>query len=135
MVAGAVPAVWLVRRRGRNGLTVVLIVLATMLVVQPVLKEAIDRPRPTPIEVEVRAEHSSMSFPSGHSMSTTVVWGTIGGGLLIADRRRLALVAALPIVLTFLSSGVQGVHWPTDALAGTLLGAVAAWFACRFVDP
>jgi membrane-associated phospholipid phosphatase len=42
------------------------------------------------------------------------------------QRRRTALAASLvPIVVTFVS-GVQGVHWPTDAVGGTLLGALAA---------
>lgn len=127
LLVAAVPMGWLLWRGGRPGAIAVAIALATMLVAQPLFKEIVDRPRPTAEQVEVRAEHESMSFPSGHSMSTTTVWGAAVGATWALGRRRWAAVAAIPIVLTFFSSGVQGVHWPTDALAGTLLGSVAAW--------
>ncbi len=120
-----VPVGWwaMVRHRAR-GAAAVGIALATMLVAQPTIKEIVDRPRPSPEQVEVLAEHTSKSFPSGHSMSTTTVWGAIAA---VAWRRRrsVALVASVPIAITFVASAVQGVHWPTDALAGTLFGALA----------
>ena len=102
------------------------IAVVTMLVVQPMVKELVDRPRPSPELVEVRAEATSMSFPSGHSMSTTTVWGAVAGIAWVGGRRRLAVGAAVPVVVTFLASGVQGLHWPSDAAAGTMLGAIAA---------
>jgi membrane-associated phospholipid phosphatase len=120
------PAVWAVRRYRLAGAVAVVIALASMLVVQPVMKEVVDRPRPSEQQVDVRAEHESMSYPSGHSMSTTTVWGAIAGFAWLHGRRRLTPLAAAPIVVTFFASGVQGVHWPSDALAGTLLGALAA---------
>lgn len=127
----AVVAMW--RFPGlRSGLVrATVIAMIVMLVVQPVVKELVDRPRPTATQVEVRAEHTSKSFPSGHSMSTTTTWGAAVGAAWCARRRVLAGLAALPIVLTGLASGVQGVHWPSDAVAGTLLGAIAAWWMVR----
>lgn len=120
-----VPVAWLVVRHRRSGLGAAAIALSAMLVVQPVLKEIVDRPRPSASVVEVRATPTSKSFPSGHSLSTTTVWGAAA---LVARRRRpgLTAIAAGPIVLTFVAGGVQGVHWPSDAVAGTLIGAVAA---------
>ena len=41
----------------------------------------------------------------------------------------LAGVLCVPIALTAAASQVQGVHWPSDALAGTLIGGVAAVMA------
>lgn len=126
LVVLAVAAPWLLwRYRLAGGLAIALLV-ATMLVVQPAIKKVVDRPRPTADQVEVRADHTSMSYPSGHSMSTTVVWGTAAG--LAYQRRRFGLagMATVPIALTFVSSGVQGVHWPSDAIGGTLLGAAGA---------
>lgn len=126
LVMMAAPAAWLLARRGRPGAIAVAIAVVTMLVAQPVVKEIVDRPRPSEQLVDVRAENRSKSFPSGHSMSTTTLWGAVAG-VAWAHRRRLgALAATGPILLTFFSSGVQGVHWPTDAVGGTLLGAVAA---------
>ena len=97
-----------------------------MLVVQPLFKEIVDRPRPAAADVEVRATSTSESFPSGHSLSTTTAWGAAA---LVAARRdrRLAAPLTVPILLTFLAGGVQGLHWPTDAIAGTTTGALAAF--------
>ena len=126
LIVGALPAIWLIRRHRARGVAGVAIALVTMLVAQPLLKEIVDRPRPTPVQVEVRAEHESKSFPSGHSMSTTTVWGAAAAMAWLHRKRATAVVLGVPIALTGGSSGVQGVHWPSDALAGTLLGALAA---------
>jgi membrane-associated phospholipid phosphatase len=126
LVVFGVPMLWVVVRGGRSGRIAVAVALATMLVAQPVLKEIVDRPRPTPDQVEVRADYESKSFPSGHSMSTTTVWGATAAVLWTHGRRRWAAVAAGPIALTSVASAVQGVHWPSDSIAGLLIGAVAA---------
>jgi membrane-associated phospholipid phosphatase len=127
LVVAAVPAGLLIGRQERRGVIVVAIVAVTILVAQPAVKAVVDRPRPSPEQVTVRAPTMSMSFPSGHSMSTTTVWGAAAGAAWARRRRCIAVATATPIVLTFFASGVQGVHWPTDAIAGTLLGATAAW--------
>lgn len=126
LLVALVPAGWLLWRDRRAGLLTVAIAAGTMLVVQPAVKELVDRPRPSAEVVEIRAEHSSKSFPSGHSMSTTTVWGAAAGVAWQRRRRGLAAAAAVPVVATFFASGVHGVHWPTDAIGGTLLGACAA---------
>jgi membrane-associated phospholipid phosphatase len=59
-------------------------------------------------------------------MSTTTVWGAAAAMAWLHRKRATAVVLGVPIALTGVSSGVQGVHWPSDALAGTLLGALAA---------
>ena len=125
----AVPAWWAIARHRGAGALAVAILLVTMLIAQPVIKEVIDRPRPTEAQVDVRAPYTSKSFPSGHSMSTTVAWGT--AAIVAARRGRpvLAGVLCAPIALTAAASQVQGVHWPSDALAGTLIGGVAAVMA------
>jgi undecaprenyl-diphosphatase len=126
LIVLAVLGALAIARYGVRGAFVVAIAVLTMLVVQPTLKRLVDRPRPTTADVEVRAPHESMSFPSGHSMSTTAVWGMLAAHLALDGRRVWAALAALPVALTFLAGGVQGVHWPSDAVAGTLLGALAA---------
>jgi undecaprenyl-diphosphatase len=129
LVVMAMPAWWVITRCRGAGALAVAIVLVTMLVAQPVLKEVIDRPRPTDAQVDVRAPYTSKSFPSGHSMSTTAAWGT--AAIVAARRGRPVLAGALcvPIALTAAASQIQGVHWPSDALAGTLIGGVAAVIA------
>jgi membrane-associated phospholipid phosphatase len=128
-------AMWRVPGLRTSLVRAALIAMVVMLVVQPVFKELVDRPRPTATQVEVRADHASKSFPSGHSMSTTTTFGAAAAAAWFRKRRLLAGLAAIPIVLTGFASGVQGVHWPTDVLAGTLAGAVAAWLIVRTMRP
>lgn len=131
----AAPAIaWLVWRGRRDDYLAVAVVLGTILVVQPVTKEIVDRPRPDTSQVDVRAGHESRSYPSGHSLSTTTVWGAAAGLLWLARRRRLAAIATVPIVLTGFASSVQGVHWPSDAIGGTLVGFAAAVVVVQLVD-
>jgi len=130
LVVLVIPGWVVISRFGHRGVFAVVIVCFTMLVLQPLLKLLVDRPRPSSRLVEIRAVNTSLSFPSGHSMSTTALWG-VGVGLAIAAHRpRLAVVVAAPIVLTGVASSVQGVHWPSDAIAGTAIGALAAWATC-----
>jgi undecaprenyl-diphosphatase len=126
LILFAVPAALVINRYRRAGGLAVAIAVLTMLVAQPVIKEVIDRPRPSAEQVDVRAEYDSNSFPSGHSMSTTAAWGA--AALVAARHRRPRLAAALcvPIALTSVASLVQGVHWPSDSLAGLMLGGISA---------
>lgn len=134
LVLAVGPAVWAIARWGRTAARPVVIVLIAMLVVQPLFKEVVDRPRPTEEQVEVRATSTSESYPSGHSLSTTAVWGVALGVAARRGGRALAVVTGAPIAATFLAGGVQGVHWPSDAIAGTIVGATAAWLALMQLD-
>jgi len=129
LVIGVVPAIWLVRRHGRRGVAAVAVVLVAVLIVQPVSKELVDRERPDEQQVDVRAEHTSLSYPSGHSLSTSAVWGTAALGAWRTGRRRWSIVCVVPIACTGVSSAIHGVHWPSDAVAGTVVGLGAAWIA------
>jgi membrane-associated phospholipid phosphatase len=50
-------------------------------------------------------------------------------------RRTLAAAACVPIVATGFASAVEGVHWPSDAIAGTLAGLIAAWAIVDTLHP
>ena len=135
VILAALGAVWSIRRFGQSGVRALLIALVVMLVVQPVFKELVDRPRPNTTQVEVRADFSSKSFPSGHSLSTTTIWGAAAGLAGKRRRRTLAAAACVPIVATGFASAVEGVHWPSDAIAGTLVGLIAAWAIVDTLHP
>ena len=119
------------------------VILAAGLVILPLLqsgvKEIIDRPRPTAELVEIRASVSSPSFPSGHVMSGTYLYGFLFYAALTLPLRmpaRASLVAVCAGVLA-LSGPANvwlGVHWPSDVLGGYAWGTLLLLpvaIACR----
>ena len=62
------------------------------------------------------------SFPSGHSTNAATVFGSLAVNL----RKRWVTVVAIVIpLLTGISRFVVGAHYPTDVLAGWLLGLIS----------
>ncbi|WP_433609027.1 phosphatase PAP2 family protein [Prescottella agglutinans] len=85
-----------------------------------VIKRVVRRPRPNDPSVQVNVSTpSKLSFPSSHATSTTAA------AVLLGRLTGLPLPAVLvpPMLISRL---VLGVHYPTDVLAGSALGAVSA---------
>ena len=88
------------------------------------LKPAFGRARPnlwTPLVTE-----SGYAFPSGHALASAtfyplLAWLTLG----LRGKRFLAFSIGLPLFVGF-GRLYLCVHWPTDVLAGWLLGAAQA---------
>jgi membrane-associated phospholipid phosphatase len=84
------------------------------------VKRVVRRPRPADERVQVLVgTPSRLSFPSAHATSTTAA-AVLYGGLL---RRRLVRVLVPPMALSRL---VLGVHYPSDVVVGSVLGAAVA---------
>jgi len=104
------------------------------------LKELFQRPRPD--VVPHLSEVLTLSFPSGHAMSSASVYLTLGALLMrIAERRVTKIycmaIAALVTVLVGSSRVYLGVHYPSDVLAGWLVGlswAVLCWIVERALE-
>jgi membrane-associated phospholipid phosphatase len=91
------------------------------------IKRVVRRPRPDDPRVRVHVgTPSRLSFPSAHATSTTAA-AVLFGALL---RKPLAAALVPPMAL---SRMVLGVHYPTDVLAGSALGAAVAVAARRAV--
>ncbi|OZC49206.1 PAP2 family protein [Rhodococcus sp. RS1C4] len=91
-----------------------------------VVKRIIRRPRPNDPSVKINVSTpSKLSFPSSHATSTTAA------AVLLGRLTGLPLPAVLvpPMLLSRL---VLGVHYPTDVLAGSALGALSAAAVCKF---
>ena len=93
-----------------------------------VLKRVVRRPRPHDPGVAVRVgTPSRLSFPSSHATSTTAAAVLYGG---LVGYPGLALGVGVPLTLAMAASRlVLGVHYPTDVLAGSTLGAGCALVA------
>lgn len=84
------------------------------------VKRVVRRTRPDDPRVRVLVDTPSrLSFPSAHATSTTAA-AVLFGGLL---GRRSAAAVVPPMAVSRL---VLGVHYPTDVLAGSALGAAVA---------
>lgn len=91
------------------------------------VKRVVRRRRPADESVEVLVDTpSALSFPSSHATSTTaaaVVYSGLTG-------RNLVPVVVPPMLVSRL---VLGVHYPSDVLAGSALGAVVGGLVRRFL--
>jgi undecaprenyl-diphosphatase len=99
------------------------------------LKWGFARPRPGFIADDMAVY--TASFPSGHTTLSAVVYLTLGG-LLCRMQASAAVKIYILSVAAFLTASVGisrvylGVHWPTDVIAGWLIGG--AWaFVCASV--
>lgn len=109
------------------------VLLALGLVVLPFLqhglKQLVDRPRPTPDLVDLRAGFSSPSFPSGHVMSAALLYGFLlylSLWIALPSVLRLALLGwcAFMLVVSGPANVYVGVHWPSDVVGGYAWAAV-----------
>ncbi len=127
----AALVIWSALRRSWRELAACAAAPLTVLVVQAVMKPAIDR--------TIGADNGQ-SFPSGHA-SATAAWVTLAI-ILVApvlpdriSRIGLVLVGAVTCAWSTVSVVALDWHYPIDAAAGVLtgVGIVVAW--CAVVDP
>ena len=124
LAAIVVVTAGLVFRRWREPLFVVAVIVGevTIFVITTLV---VHRPRPN----VVRLDHAppTSSFPSGHTAASVALYGSIAALVLVfgarAAWRRVALTAAVVLPIAVAASRLyRGMHYPTDVLAGALLG-------------
>jgi len=103
------------------------VLLIALPLVQHELKVLVDRDRPPYNPDDLWSQPSSLSFPSGHVMSATVVYGWLAYCALSQPwpgpaRWAAGIVAATALLMTSLSSVYLAVHWPTDVVGGYFWG-------------
>lgn len=120
----------LIRRDTRRfGIICFAALLLNFLLGEIILKNLISRPRPFTLLPEITLlipPPSSFSFPSGHTASSF----TAAVAICFYDKRYGVAALILALLIAF-SRLYLSVHYPTDIIAGILLG-VACAFAARW---
>ena len=114
----------------RQGALVLMGLLAGLLVGNIVLKNLVARPRPCWRDPSVRlliASPTDYSFPSGHTLSST-----IAATILTKTDRRFGYAAIPLAVLIALSRLYLYVHFPSDVLIAALLGLLIGELTFRY---
>ena len=104
------------------------------------LKSAFERTRPS--VVPHLRDVASPSFPSGHALTSAVVYLTLGAVLMHVSTGRLTkfyclAIAMLVTLLTGVTRVCLGVHYPTDVIAGWIVGLLWAsicWGAAQMLE-
>lgn len=108
--------------------------LAGASLISDLVKVLVGRPRPP---VEHLQAVTGASFPSGHSTQASAFWFSLvlamrATGVAPTRMRRAAVLAALIVLAVALSRVYLGVHYPSDVIAGVLLGVGwAVYIAAR----
>jgi undecaprenyl-diphosphatase len=126
----AVTALFLWLYDYKNSATLLLVTTLGGMLLNNVLKLGFDRPRPQFFDWGTHAMTSS--FPSGHAMSAAIVYPTVAYLAARLQKSHWARVltmlsAAILVVLICLSRVYLGVHYPSDVIAGVVVGL--AWSA------
>ena len=117
----------------------VLLIVATLggMVLDTLLKIGFNRPRP---QIFTWGTHAaSSSFPSGHAMSSIIVYGTVAYLAARLQQNTASRVATMSlagaiIVAIGASRLYLGVHYPSDVLAGLIIGLAWAGFCMAVLE-
>lgn len=138
ITTASVVYLWVSKQRGYAIYLTSVTITATIL--SNIMKLGFDRPRPDLVP------HHSITympgFPSGHSFMAAVVYLSLGVILAEAHQSKaikayLITLSILIAVLVGISRVYLGVHWPSDVLAGWLVGAGWAllfWILAKYLE-
>ncbi len=127
---GTLGAIWLVigiaflfyKKTREMGVVVILAIVLSGVINSLVLKNIFARPRPFTEVAWVNAiiaEPSDYSFPSGHTFASFAA-----AYVILKYNKKYGGAAYIVAILIAFSRVYLGVHYPTDIIAGAILGTV-----------
>lgn len=117
-----------IKKTRRDGIMVTSGLLTGLLVGNVILKHLVQRARPCWIRPEVELlikNPTDYSFPSGHTLSITIF-----AFILIYNHPKLAYALIPAALLLAYSRMYLYVHFPSDVLAGIVLGLAIGYLTC-----
>ena len=127
VIFGVIIVITLYLKKHRHGAVIFTITTIGSSVLMVILKLAFKRPRPQPFFDTILP--ASYSFPSGHSLASFCFYGALAA-ILAARTDKLWLQitvwisAAIMVLLIGISRIYLGVHYPSDVLAGFVVGLI-----------
>jgi undecaprenyl-diphosphatase len=133
----AVAALFLWLNQHKHSAILLLVATFGGIVLNNLLKLGFSRPRPEVIPWTTTADF--YSFPSGHAMSATIVYSTVAYLAARLQRTRasrtaIMILAAIVILLICVSRLYLGVHYPSDVVAGIIIGLAWAGFCMATLE-
>lgn len=100
-------------------------------IINPFLKILIARPRPTFHRI---VHESGYSYPSGHVIAATLFYGMLAIMAIFYFKKiytqiAVIFIAGILVTLVMVSRIYLGVHYPSDVIAGVLLGIAIDFFS------
>jgi undecaprenyl-diphosphatase len=137
MMIVAVSGMFLWLTKHKYSALLLLISTVGGIVLNNLLKVGFGRPRPQVFDWGT--EVVSWSFPSGHAMSAAVVYGTVAylaARLQVRHLHRvITLVCAAILILAIAMTRLYlGVHYPSDVIAGVIIGLAWAGFCMATLE-
>jgi undecaprenyl-diphosphatase len=121
----AIGLVLLIPKKYRRvGLQMIVSMAVTYIIGNLIIKNLVARQRPCWIDPSVPlllTSPTDYSFPSGHSMN-----GFAGAVTLLANDKRMGIPAVILAAVIAFSRLYNFVHFPTDVLAGIVIGTAVA---------
>jgi len=94
-----------------------------------IVKQLVERPRPTEAEVRITEHATGYSFPSGHTFGSALLLGALALALWrLPVSRRSQVAGTIVLAVLALDCGMArvyvGAHWPTDVGGAWLIAAL-----------
>jgi len=78
--------------------------------------------------VNLLFEHNELSFPSGHAAFFFAV-----SMVVFCYNKKIGIVFFLSSILIVIARVFSGIHWPSDILAGAIIGIFSGWLIHRLL--